>query len=164
LEHIMRYAQTGITSYVPPEGACRGHRFEDRPDQDDPHMSVDCAACEPHLAADPLWASAPSEVPLTVLEQRQADAAKATFDQVAAQSVAGLAALLAGGGLTNLAALAQSGALQVPPAAAAAVAAAPAAPAAPAPAAPAAAKGPARAPAKGSARQTRTRKPAGTSA
>lgn len=112
----MRYAQTGIRGYVPPGGACMGHRYEDRPDQGSALMSVDCVRCEPHLARDPLWAGAPSEVPLTDREQKAAEASKATFDAVAAQSVAALAAALAGGGL-NVAQVAQA----VAPAAAAAL-------------------------------------------
>jgi hypothetical protein len=134
----MRYAQTGIRGYVPPGQACAGHRYEDRPDKADPHMSVDCGRCEPFLAKDPLWAAAPSEVPLTETERRAADAAKQTFDAVAAQSVAALAAALAGGGLS----LAQVAGAVAPGAAL------PAAPVAGAPAA---------APAK---RSTRGRKPA----
>jgi hypothetical protein len=112
----MRYAQTGIHSYVPPGGACTGHRYEDRPDRDNERMSVDCERCEPHLAKDPLWASSPSEVPLTDREQKAAEASKSTFDAVAAQAVAGLAAAFAQGGL-NLAQVASS----VAPAAAAAL-------------------------------------------
>lgn len=112
----MRYAQTGIRGYVPPAGACMGHRYEDRPDQASELMSVDCERCEPHLAKDPLWASAPSEVPLTDREQKAAEASKATFDAVAAQAVAGLAAAFAQGGL-NMAQVAS----QVAPAAAAAL-------------------------------------------
>lgn len=103
----MRYAQTGIRGYVPPGGACMGHRYEDRPDQGSERMSVDCERCEPHLAKDPLWASEPSQVPLTDREQKAADASKATFDAVAAQAVAGLAAAFAQGGL-NVAQLAGS--------------------------------------------------------
>jgi len=96
----LRYAQTGIRTYVPPGGACAGHHYDERPDQGDVHMSVDCPRCEPHLAKDPLWAGVPSEVPLTDKEQKTAEAAKSTFDAVAAQSVAALAAALAGGGLS----------------------------------------------------------------
>lgn len=95
----MKYAQTGIESYVPPGQACAGHQWEDRPDREDPHMSVDCPRCEPHLAKDPLWAGTPAQVPLTREEQDAAEAAKSTFDAIAAQSVAALAAALAGGGL-----------------------------------------------------------------
>lgn len=112
----MRYAQTGIRGYVPPAGACMGHRYEDRPDQGSDLMSVDCERCEPHLANDPLWASSPSEVPLTDREQKAAEASKATFDAVAAQAVAGLAAAFAQGGL-NMAQVAS----QVAPAAASAL-------------------------------------------
>ncbi len=118
----MKYAQTGIRGYVPPGGACTGHRYEDRPDKDEERMSVDCVRCEPHLAGDPLWASTASEVPLTDKEQKAADASKATFDAVAAQAVAGLAAAFAQGGL-NVAGLA---ATVAPGAAAALPAAAPA--------------------------------------
>jgi hypothetical protein len=116
----MKYAQTGIRGYVPPGGACIGHRYEDRPDQDDERMSVDCERCEPHLAGDPLWASTPSEVPLTDKEQKAADASKATFDAVAAQAVAGLAAAFAQGGLNvaGLAATVAPGAAAALPAAA----------------------------------------------
>lgn len=122
----MRYAQTGIRGYVPPSGACMGHRYEDRPDRDSELMSVDCTQCEPHLARDPLWAGTPSEVPLTDKEQKAAEASRATFDAVAAQAVAGLAAAFAQGGL-NMAQVAS----QVAPAAAAALpSAAAAAPAA----------------------------------
>jgi hypothetical protein len=119
----MRYAQTGIRSYVPPGGACIGHRYEDRPDRDDEHMSVDCERCEPHLAADPLWAGEPAQVPLTDKEQKAAEASKATFDAVAAQAVAGLAAAFAQGGL-NVAQLATQAAPGTAPAPAAAAPAA----------------------------------------
>lgn len=112
----MRYAQTGIRGYVPPGGACMGHRYEDRPDKGSERMSVDCVRCDPHLAKDPLWASSPSEVPLTDREAKAAEASKATFDAVAAQAVAGLAAAMAGGGL-NLAQMAAA----VAPASAAAL-------------------------------------------
>lgn len=118
----MKYAQTGIRSYVPPGGACMGHRYEDRPDKGEERMSVECERCEPHLAGDPLWAGSPSEVPLTDKEQKAVDASKATFDAVAAQAVAGLAAAFAQGGL-NVAQLATA----VAPGAAAALPAAPAA-------------------------------------
>jgi hypothetical protein len=87
----MKYAQTGIRGYVPPGGVCPGHAYEDRPDQDNPHMSVNCLVCEPHLAKDPLWAATPSQVPLTELEQRQLDEQKARADAVTAQMMAQMA-------------------------------------------------------------------------
>jgi hypothetical protein len=128
----MRYAQSGIRGYVPPGGACMGHRYEDRPDKSTDHMSVDCVRCDPHLAKDPLWATTLTEIPLTEKEKKTAESAKATFDAVAAQSVAALAAALAGGGL-NIAqvasAVAPAGLVPAPaPAAAAPAKRAPRAP------------------------------------
>jgi hypothetical protein len=94
----MRYAQTGIHA-IGAVGTCRGHT--ETADPDDPHFAVDCPVHEEHLVRtkDPLWAATPAEVPLTDKEQKAADAAKQTFNAVAAQSVASLATLLAGGGL-----------------------------------------------------------------
>lgn len=87
----MRYAQTGIAGYVPPGGACIGHRYEDRADRGDAHMSVDCPRCEPFLAADPLWAGSPSEVPLTELEKKQLEEQKSRADAVTASMMAQMA-------------------------------------------------------------------------
>lgn len=100
----MQYAQTGIAAFSGVAG-CAGH--SEKADAGDPHFSVHCARCEPHLAKDPLWSGSPSEVPLTDKEKKTAEAARSTFDAVAAQSVAALAAALAGGGL-NVAQVAQA--------------------------------------------------------
>ena len=54
-------------------------------DPDDPHFSVDCPACEPHLAHDPLWAATPIEVPLTPAEQQEADKKQREAELVTAQ-------------------------------------------------------------------------------
>ena len=87
----MQYAQTGIHSYLPPGGACRGHTYDQRADRNDHHMSVNCLACEPFLAADPLWAPTPALVPLTELEQRQLDEQKSRADAVTASMMAQMA-------------------------------------------------------------------------
>jgi hypothetical protein len=92
----MKYAQTGINSFSGVEG-CPGHA--EKADPNDSHFSVNCIRCDPFLAKDPLWSGTPSEVPLTDREQKTSEAAKSTFDAVAAQSVAALAAQLMGNGL-----------------------------------------------------------------
>lgn len=128
----MRYAQTGITAFSGVNG-CPGHT--EKADLNDPHFSVQCGLCEPFLAKDPLWSGVVTEIPLTDREQKDADAAAATFNAVAAQSVAALASVLQAGGL-NIAqvatAVAPGAALGALPAAAAVPVGVPASPAAPA--------------------------------
>lgn len=120
----MRYAQTGIRG-ISAVGPCPGHW--EKADPDDEHFSIDCPVHEAYLVRtkDPLWAATPAEVPLTEREQKAADASKATFDAVAAQAVAGLAAAFAQGGMS----LAQVATAVAPGAAAALPSAAPTAPA-----------------------------------
>jgi hypothetical protein len=126
----MRYAQTGIRGYAPPEGACPGHAYDDRPDQGDPHMSVNCARCEPWLGKDPLWSSSPATVPLNEDEQREAGEAQADREKRVLENAANTSAAI--GGITEiLGKLADRlDAMQSPPA----VAPAPAAPEVTAPA------------------------------
>lgn len=87
----MQYAQTGIHGFIPPRGVCRGHSYDQRADKNDPHMSVNCAVCEPFLARDPFWAPTPSQVPLTELEQRLLDEQKSRADAVTAAMMAQMA-------------------------------------------------------------------------
>lgn len=70
----MRYARSDVEGYTPPGGACPGHTLAHRADKTSRLLSVDCAACEPFLAHDPLWAATVQEVPLTAAEQTDADA------------------------------------------------------------------------------------------
>jgi len=97
----MRYAQSGIRGYAPPGGVCGGHRYEDRPDQGDPHMSVNCPRCEPWLAKDPLWAGSAVQVPLTAAEEQEAEAAKKATDSLDARQILSLVAALTAGQLGN---------------------------------------------------------------
>lgn len=92
----MLYAQTGIRAFGGANG-CRGHLYEDRADQGDPHMSIHCSPCERYLREhkDPLWAASPHEVPMTELEERTAERQKAETDAMASQGMAGLASLFA---------------------------------------------------------------------
>lgn len=151
----MLYAMTGVAGISGVPGCPQGHTYDQRPDKSDPHMSIACPVHEAHLKAvkDPLWAATPADVPLTETERQQAEKAKTTFDAVAAQAVAGLAAMLAGGGL-NIAQLAQQAAGQAPAAV----------PQAPAPAVPEAAAPAAGAAAPKAARPRKTKAPAGTAA
>jgi hypothetical protein len=88
----MQYAQTGIAGYAPPGGACAGHRYEDRPDQADRHMSVNCPRCEPWLAKDPLWSGSPATVPPNELEKKAASEATADRERAVLQTAASTAA------------------------------------------------------------------------
>lgn len=89
----MRYARSDVRGYAPPGGACPGHSIP--ADPDDPHFSVDCPVCEPHLAHDPLWAASPIEVPLTPAEQREADQKQKDAELVTAQWAQAMAAAAA---------------------------------------------------------------------
>lgn len=95
----MRYAQSGIHGYIPPAGACPGHRYEDRADRSDAHMSTDCPRCEPWQAKDPLWAATAAEVPLTEAEKQETEAVKKAADSLDARQVLMFAAALASGKL-----------------------------------------------------------------
>jgi hypothetical protein len=137
----MQYAQTGIGGYAPPGGACPGHRYEDRPDQADTHMSVNCPRCEPWLAKDPLWSGSPVAVPLNELEKKAASEATADRERAVLQTAASTAASIGDITLVLGALVDRLDAMKAPQAAIA-VPAAPAAPevTAPVPAAPEPAK------------------------
>lgn len=79
----MRYARSDVRGYTPPGGACPGH--SEPADPDDPHFSVDCPICEPHLAADPLWAATPLDVPLTPAEEKEAETKQKEAELVTAR-------------------------------------------------------------------------------
>lgn len=98
----MQYAQTGIRGYAPPGSICPGHLYEDRPDQADPHMSVNCPRCEPHLAVDPLWAGAAALVPPTKAEEQEAESVKKAAEALDARQILMFAAALATGNLGDL--------------------------------------------------------------
>lgn len=85
----MKYARSDIQSYVPPGGVCPGH--SEGADPDYHGLSIECTACEPHLAKDPLWSSTPHTVPLTPGEQAQVDAQEREAQAVTAQFAASLA-------------------------------------------------------------------------
>lgn len=90
----MLYAMTGVAGISGVPGCPAGHRYEDRPDQSDLHMSIACGPHEAHLkkTKDPLWAATPSEVPLTAEEKRAAERQKAQADDVVARMMSQFAA------------------------------------------------------------------------
>lgn len=90
----MLYAMTGVAGISGVPGCPAGHRYEDRPDQSDLHMSIACGPHEAHLkkTKDPLWAATPSEVPLTAEEKRAAERQKAQADDVVARMMTQFAA------------------------------------------------------------------------
>ena len=73
----MRYARSDVTSITI---GGHTHTFDDAADPDSDVLTVDCPDCDPVLAADPLWAGAREDVPLTAAEQKAAEARKQEVD------------------------------------------------------------------------------------
>lgn len=96
----MLYAMTGVRAVSAVPGCNTGHTYEQRPDKNDPHMSIDCPAHVAHHAKDPLWSPSPAHVPLNDTEQKAADEAKAGREKAVFENAANTAAAI--GGITEV--------------------------------------------------------------
>ena len=85
----MKYARSDVVSITVGD---HRHGLDDRADPDHKNLSVDCVECEPALETDPLWAASYAEVPLTVQEQKEADARATAADDMTARMFEAFAA------------------------------------------------------------------------